>query len=48
MKGDTLWKIAGKMYGSGAKWSVLYKANSDQIKNPDIISIGQVLRVPAA
>lgn len=48
VKGDCLWKIAQKFYGTGAKWDVIYEANSDSIQNPDQISVGQVLVIPAA
>lgn len=30
--GDTLWTIAEKVYGSGAKWHTIYKANKDIIE----------------
>ncbi len=34
---DTLWSIAQKEYGDGNLWEKIYKANSDLIKNPDLI-----------
>jgi hypothetical protein len=42
-KGDTLWAIAGKgdMYGDSFQWPLIFKANRDQIVDPDIIEIGQ-------
>lgn len=30
--GDTLWGIARKFYGSGAKWNVIYEANKEIIE----------------
>ena len=45
--GDSLWSIARKAYGTGAKWGILYEANQTAIKNPSIIYIGQVLTIPA-
>lgn len=42
-KGDNLSKIAAKY---GTTWQQLYAANRDQIKNPDLIYPGQVLKVP--
>jgi len=42
-KGDTLWDISntGKAYQDPFLWPLLYKANRDQIQDPDIIEIGQ-------
>ena len=31
-KGDTLWSIAKKFYGSGSKWKTIYDANKDIIE----------------
>lgn len=44
--GDTLWAIAAKYLGSGAKYTVIYNANKDKIKNPNVIYPGQVLTIP--
>ena len=45
-KGDTLWAIAEKHYGSGAKYPEIVKANQPMIKDADEIYPGQVLRLP--
>ena len=45
-KGDTLWKIATKYYGSGAKYPKIVKANKI-IKNPNVIQVGWQLTIPA-
>jgi nucleoid-associated protein YgaU len=45
--GDTLSKIAKKFYGSANLWDKIFQANKDQIKNPDLIHPGQVLKIPA-
>jgi len=45
--GDTLSKIAKKFYGSANLWNKIFQANTDQIKNPDLIRPGQVLKIPA-
>ena len=45
-KGDSLWKIAQKFYGKGAKYVLIYQANRDKIKNPNAIFIGQELVLP--
>lgn len=46
VKGDSLWKIAKAAYGKGSMWKVIYEANKDLIKNPNLIYIGQVLEIP--
>lgn len=46
---DCLWNIAKKpdIYGDAFKWPKIWMKNQDQIKNPDIIHPGQVLKIPA-
>ena len=44
--GDNLWTIARRVYGSGIKYSQIYGANRDQIRNPDLIYPGQVFDLP--
>ena len=46
-RGDTLWALAAKYYGSGAKYPTIYEANKDKIKNPNIIQVGWVLVIPS-
>ncbi|MDO5608421.1 MAG: LysM peptidoglycan-binding domain-containing protein [Capnocytophaga sp.] len=45
-KGETLGKIAAKYYEAAAKYNEIFKANTDILKNPDLIQIGQVLKIP--
>ncbi len=45
-KGDTLWAIATKAYGNGAKYNAIFEANKPMLKHPDRIYPGQVLRIP--
>src|SRR5690348_10131377 len=45
--GDSLSKIAGKVYHKQNAWTVLYWANRDKVHWANIISTGQVLKVPA-
>lgn len=48
-KGDCLWNLAKKFYGSGSKYTVIYNANQGVIGgNPNLIYPGQVLTIPAA
>ena len=44
--GDSLSKIAKKTLGSANKWKALWEANKDQVKDPDKIYPGQVLKLP--
>jgi nucleoid-associated protein YgaU len=44
--GDNLSKIAKKIYGDGNKWRKIFDANTDVLKNPDLIRPGQVLKIP--
>ncbi|WP_373767099.1 peptidoglycan-binding protein LysM [Glaesserella sp.] len=45
-KGDTLWKIAEKAYGNGAKYKAIVDANKEVIKHEDKIFPGQKIRIP--
>ena len=47
-KGECLWWIAEyeHIYNDPFKWPTIYEANRDQIKDPDLIYPGQVLRIP--
>ena len=48
VKGDHLWGIAKKSehYGNPFAWPVIYQANRDQIKNPDLIYPDQNFKIP--
>lgn len=46
-KGDNLWTLAKKFYGSGADYTKIYEANRDTIgKNPNLIYPGQTFTIP--
>ncbi|WP_424411459.1 peptidoglycan-binding protein LysM [Pasteurella sp. PK-2025] len=47
-KGDTLWKIAEKTYGNGAKYTAIVEVNKEVIKDADKIFPGQKIRLPKA
>lgn len=44
-QGDHLWGISGSSYGNPYKWPLIYKANSDKIKDADLIYPGQVFEI---
>ena len=47
VRGDCLWKIAKRFYGNGAKYTIIFNANRDKIRNPNLIYPGQVLTIPS-
>ncbi len=46
VKGDTLSKIAAKYYGDANLYMKIFEANRDILKDPNLIQIGQKLRIP--
>jgi nucleoid-associated protein YgaU len=44
-RGDTLWRIAVRAYGSGFDYPRIYAANP-HLTSPDVITTGEILRVP--
>lgn len=44
--GNTLWQIARQLYGSGVRYTVIFRENSEQIRDPDLIYPGQMFRIP--
>jgi nucleoid-associated protein YgaU len=46
-RGDSLWRLSQVSYGAGTRYAVIYKANREQIRNPNLIYPGQVFVVPA-
>ena len=44
--GETLGKIAKQYYGDPMKYKEIFAANSDVLKNPDVIKPGQELIIP--
>ena len=45
-KRDNLWRISRSLYGKGIRWSTIYQANKDQIRDPHWIYPGQVFVLP--
>jgi len=47
VSGDTLWKISEKLFGKGNRYMEIFEKNKDQLKNPDVIKVGQILKLPS-
>ncbi len=45
--GNSLWRIARRLYGDGFQYVQIYEANREQIRNPDLIYPGQIFGVPS-
>ncbi len=46
--GNSLWRIARRTYGQGIQYTVIYQANAEQIRDPDLIYPGQIFMLPQA
>ena len=46
IRGDSLWQISRRTYGAGDRYTVIYDANQEQIRNPDLIYPGQIFVLP--
>ena len=44
--GNSLWRLARRTYGTGFEFTVIYEANREQIKDPDLIFPGQIFSLP--
>ncbi len=44
--GDTLSKIAARLYRNPRQWNLIYDANRDVLAGPEKLAAGQVLRIP--
>ena len=45
-RGDNLWTVARRNYGAGIRYTTIFEANRDQVRDPNRIYPGQVLKVP--
>jgi nucleoid-associated protein YgaU len=45
--GNSLWRIARKLYGKGIAYTAIFEANRDHIRDPNLIYPGQVFSAPA-
>ncbi|WP_135076601.1 LysM peptidoglycan-binding domain-containing protein [Terasakiella sp. SH-1] len=46
--GNSLWRIARRVYGTGFDYAVIYQANQAQISDPNLIYPGQIFELPKA
>jgi len=46
--GNSLWHISRRLYGSGFHYTLIFGANKDVIKDPDLIYPGQKFTLPGA
>ncbi len=44
--GDTLGAIAQRLYGKASLYQKIFEANKDILSNPDLIKVGQKLKIP--
>lgn len=47
-KGNSLWRIARRLYGSGFRYTLIFRENAQEIRDPDLIYPGQILSLPPA
>ncbi|MBL7067571.1 MAG: DUF1508 domain-containing protein [Candidatus Marinimicrobia bacterium] len=47
VKGDRLWSLADEYYSDSYLWPNIYNANTEKIRNPDILRLGIELLIPA-
>jgi hypothetical protein len=45
-RGDSLWRLSRVTYGAGTRYAVIYRANREQIRNPNRIYPGQIFVLP--
>jgi nucleoid-associated protein YgaU len=45
-RGDSLWRISRITYGEGTRYAIVYRANRDRIRDPNLIHPGQILVLP--
>jgi hypothetical protein len=46
VRGDNLWNIARAHYGEGFRYTTIFDANKDQIRDPNLIYPGQIFSLP--
>lgn len=46
-RGDSLWRISRIIYGDGSRYALVYRANRERIRNPNLIYPGQTIVLPS-
>lgn len=46
VRGDHLWGIAVRAYGDGYQWMKIWRENTSQVKNPNLIYPNQTFKIP--
>jgi nucleoid-associated protein YgaU len=46
--GNSLWRLARRVYGRGVRHTLIFDANREQIRDPDLIYPGQIFIMPRA
>jgi nucleoid-associated protein YgaU len=46
VRGDNLWRISRVTYGLGQRYTLIFGANRDKIRDPDLIYPGQIFVLP--
>jgi nucleoid-associated protein YgaU len=46
--GNSLWRLARRVYGQGLRFTLIYEANRSAIRDPDLIYPGQIFSLPQA
>ncbi|MBM3566721.1 MAG: LysM peptidoglycan-binding domain-containing protein [Alphaproteobacteria bacterium] len=44
--GNSLWRLARRTYGLGMRYTLIFEANKDQIRDPNLIYPGQIIQLP--
>ena len=45
-RGDSLWALSRLAYGDGNRYAVIFNANREKIRNPNLIYPGQTVVMP--
>ena len=45
-RGNNLWLIARQVYGEGVRYTAIFGANRDHIRDPNLIYPGQLFKLP--